>query len=448
MVGRAVVLGSSVAGSLAAGVLSTFFDEVVIVERDELDGSPRRRGVPQSQQLHGLLDRGLEEMERIFPGLTAELVADGALQGDTGVDCHWYVDGIRKPAAPLGQTGVACTRPFLEQHLRRRAVAAPGVRLLQGVHVDGLRFGGSRATGVQLRPGEAPAGEELLDADVVVDCSGRSSQIATWLSEAGFSPPAEEKMQIDLGYATRYFRREPGATLDGATSLLSLASPKAIAAGWLRGGGVFAVEGDRWMMMLGGYADQRPTGDPEDFLLAAKQDPAPPLGEVVTSCEALSDPITFRYPASIRRDFDRCERLAENLYVAGDAVSSFNPVYGQGMTCAALHAAALRDHFEADDGRSTGTRRYFQAVAKISAAAWSTSAIEDLRLPHAQGRRPRGLKLQHWVGELLTESTRRDAELHRQFLEVVNLRAEPTSLMTPRNVARMISARRRPLPTA
>lgn len=445
--GRAVVLGASVAGSLAAGVLSEFFDEVVVVERDDLEGaSPGRRGVPQSQQLHGLLDRGLEEMERVYPGLTRELVDDGALSGDVGFDCHWYVDGIRKPLAPVGRPGVICTRPFLEGHLRRRALASPGVRLLAGVHVEGVRFDGDRAAGVVLSASEAPTGEPELAADLVVDCSGRSSRVTVWLAEAGFPPVPEEKMHVDLGYATRYFRREPGETLDGAKAVLGLSSPAAIRRGGLRGGGVFAVEADRWMVMIGGYADERPSSDPGEFLVRAKEDLVKPIRDVAGDREPLTDPIAFRFPASIRRHFHRCERLPRGLYVAGDAVASFNPIYGQGMTCAAVHAAALRDHLREARGEPSDPRAYFHDVAKMVDAAWDVSATEDLRMPHVQGRRPRGLKAKHWVGELVTEATRRDAELHRQFLDVVNLRAAPTSLMTPRNVARMVAARRRPLP--
>lgn len=447
--GRAVVLGGSVAGSLTAGVLSEFFDEVVIVERDELDGvSPGRRGVPQSLQLHGLLDRGLEEMERIYPGLTPELVEGGALSADVGFDCHWYVDGIRKPLAPVGRPAVLCTRPFLERHLRRRALASPGVRLLGGVHVDGLRFAGDRVASVVLAQGEAPFGEPEITADVVIDCTGRSSRVTTWLVEAGFPAVPEEKMHVDQGYATRYFRREPDETLYGAKPALSMFSPTAVRENRLRGGGVFAVEEDRWMLMLGGYADDRPSSDPGEFLMRAKENAAAPMRDVAGDHEPLTDPLVFRFPASVRRDFHRCWRLPEGLYVAGDAVASFNPIYGQGMSCAAVHAAALRDHLREAGGKALGTRAYFDEVAKIAGTAWDVSATEDLRMPHVEGQRPRGLKAKHWVGELVTEATRRDADLHRQFLDVVNLRAAPTSLMTPRNVARMVAARRRPLPAA
>ena len=183
---RGLVLGGSVAGLLAARVLTDHADEVVIVERDDLaGGAATRRGVPQGAHVHGLLARGLEQLEALFPGITQELYDDGAEVADPGVDLHWYVDGRRKPPAAIGQ-GVSCTRPFLEWHLRRRVTALKGVRVVTG-HAEGLTMAAGRVEGVTLSGAEQEG--EHLGADFVVDCTGKSTRIDTWLTAAGYDAP-------------------------------------------------------------------------------------------------------------------------------------------------------------------------------------------------------------------------------------------------------------------
>src|SRR5579885_1837418 len=216
---RALVVGGSVASLLAARVLADHADEVVVVDRDELaDDLAERKGVPQGRHVHGLLSRGLQKMERLFPSITTELTADGGEIADPGIDLDWYVTGARKPPAGIG-TGVACTRPFLETHLRRRLRALPAVGIVHG-RVDRLTATNGRVDGAVLE-GTGAEGERL-GADLVVDCSGRTSHADAWLGALGYDAPPRRAVNVELGYATRLFPRQPEDRLGGGRGVFSI----------------------------------------------------------------------------------------------------------------------------------------------------------------------------------------------------------------------------------
>lgn len=435
---RAVVLGGSIAGLLAARVLRDHAAEVVVVERDDLGGEPAaRRGVPQGRQLHGLLSRGLAEIERLFPGFTAEVVAAGAVVADPGVDLHWYVDGVRKPPAEIGQ-GVACTRPFLEWHVRRRLQAVPGVRIVHA-RAEGLTATAGRVDGVTLS-GDPDGGH--LGADVVVDCTGASTRLGDWLTALGYEPPPQRRVTVDLGYASRLYRRRPTDRLAGAMAVISMTQHVSRA----RGGGAFSVEGDRWLVTVGGYNHDRPTSDPAEFTERVATEPIPALRRLVTEGEPLGDVATYRFPASIRRDFHRMDRLPGGLVAAGDAVARFNPLYGQGMTSAAMHAATLGAYLAAGADVHQPARVYFRDLKRAVDTVWQVSAGEDFRLPHVTGDRPFGLWFGHRVSSLYTRATLRDPAMHGLFLRVLNFQTGPEALLRPDNLARALAASRRPLP--
>ena len=422
---RAVVVGGSLAGLLCAAVLAEHAGEVVVVERDDLPaGSGSRRGVPQGRHLHGLLSRGLREIEARFPGITEELLAEGAIAGDPGIDLHWYIDGRRKPGAPVGE-GVVCSRPFLEWHLRRRLAALSNVEI-RHARVEGLTATGTRVDGVILASGPSITG------DLVVDCSGNVTRIDSWLVDLGHTAPPQRRVDIDLGYATRIFRREPGELLDGAVALLSMT----LDIGRARGGGAFAIEGDRWVVTIAGYAADKPTSDPDEFTERVASEPVPALRRLVTEGTPLSDVATYRYSASVRRDFDRMASLPGGLVAAGDAVARFNPIYGQGMTSAALHAATLHHYLASGADPHQPARRYFAELRKVVDAVWQVAATEDFRLPHVTGDRPLLLGLMHRISGMYARATLRDPELHRQFLLVVNFEQGPEVLLRPDNLLR------------
>lgn len=437
---RALVLGGSVAGLLAARVVSDHASEVVIVERDELaEGPAARRGVPQGDQVHGLLARGLEQIESLFPGITKEMLDDGAEAADPGVDLRWYVNGRRKPPSPIGE-GVACTRPFLEWHLRRRLLALAGVRVVRG-RAQGLTMSAGRIDGVALSGKDGTEGEHL-GGDLVVDCTGRSTRIEEWLRAIGYDPPPRRTVNVDLGYASRLYPRGPDDRLGDARAIISITEVLERP----RGAAVFPVEGGRWLVTVGGYHHDRPTSSPADFAARLEEDPCVPLRQFAHRDDAVSDVTPFRYPSSVRRDFDRCRRLPGGLVAAGDSVASFNPIYGQGMTSAALHAATLGAYLASGSPPHEPAIRYFRKLRPVINSVWTLSTSADFRLPHVTGDRPPGLWATHRINDLYTKATLRDADLHGLFLRVLNLQARPETMARPDNLARALLASRRPAP--
>jgi 2-polyprenyl-6-methoxyphenol hydroxylase-like FAD-dependent oxidoreductase len=436
---RAVVLGGSVAGLLAARVVSDHASEVVIVERDDLVGGPAmRRGVPQGAHVHGLLSRGLEQIEALFPGITREMFEDGAEVADPGIDLSWYVDGQPKPPAGIGQ-GVSCTRPFLEWHLRRRVTGLQGVRVVHG-RAEGLTAVAGRVDGVTLSGAEGEG--EHVGADLVVDCTGKSTRIDAWLDAMGYDVPPQRKVNVGLGYATRFYARAPEERLAGARAIISITDDVNRA----RGAVAFPVEGGRWLVTVGGYDQDRPSSDPVDYAARLEADPCVALRQFADRDDVVSDVATYRYPASVRRDFHRCRRLPGGLVVLGDSVASFNPIYGQGMTSATLHAAALGDYLGSGASPHGPAERYFRKLRPLVNSVWTLSTSADFRLSHVTGDRPRGLWVTHRVNDLYTKATLRDAALHGLFLRVLNLQQRPETMARPDNLVRAYLAARRSLP--
>lgn len=424
---QAVVVGASLAGCMCARALADRAEDVVLVERDRgVLERGARRGVPQGQHLHALWWTGLGAMEEMFPGLSQSLVEGGAVPGDPGFDFGWWWQGRRRAPVRLGKRALAMSRPFLETTVRRRTLELPNVRLRFGA-ARGLTATGGRVDGVLVGGLEDEPDEkgERLPADLVVDCSGRGSQLPAWLAELGYEAPTRREVSMDIGYARRSFRRPPGTKLsDGTTGLASLPT----ADQGFRAVFVFSIEGDSWLVGVAGYGADKPTTDEADFLERCRCHDVSPLAELLEMAEPTSEVVPYRMPNSTRRDYAAMKRLPLGLLAAGDAIASFNPIYGQGMTCAAFHAQALRSYLASPESSTAG---YFQAVKKVADAAWVLSVTEDFRLPTTRGERPKGTGLSHRIGDWYAPAMLVKPALHERFLKVAAMEAPPSSLLAP-----------------
>ncbi len=423
--GRAVVIGGSMGGLLAARALSGYFQHVTVLERDsfpEPDGP--RKGVPQGRHAHGLLARGREALEDLFPGLTSELMARGALLGDLTGECAWHMGGDYLDQSPSGLIGLLVSRPLLEGAVRRRVLALPRARVVERCSVVGLRAGLGRMDGVCLASGET------LDADLIVDASGRGSRGGGWLAAAGFEPPVEEKVEIGLGYTTRVYRRRP-AHAGGKRAILLSASPPT----W-RTAAALAQEGDSWIVSLGGYLGDQAPLDERGFLEFARSLPVREIHEILASAEPLSDFAQFRYPANLRRRYERLPRFPEGYLAFGDALCSFDPVYGQGMTVAALEAIALRQCLS--HGRGRLAQRFFRRASRLVDTPWQIAVGADLRHPAVEGARTAMVRFLNWYIGKLHLAARRDPVLTKAFLEVANLMKPPASILRPAMAVRVL----------
>ncbi len=437
---HAVVLGASMAGLLTARVLSEHFDRVSVVERDVLppEGA-HRRGVPQGRHVHALLPRGGVLLEELFPGLVAELAGAGAPLLEDLSQMHFEVLGHRlsRARSPLRPVGVQASRPVLEAAVRRRVCDRANVEVLDGRDVLGLVATPQRerVCGVRVQRRDVRGGEEVLGADLVVDATGRGGRTPAALAEWGYGRPVEETVQVDITYTSVPVRLRPGS-LDAS---LFLIGPRP---GRLTSMGLFAHGDGAWLLTVMGYGAAAPAPD-LDSMLDRVAEMAPP--EVVTAlhrAEALDDVRVHRYPASRRRRYERLRRFPRGLLVVGDALCSFNPVYGQGMTVAAEEAVALGDALAAGADR-TLARRYFRSAARHVDVAWRLSVGSDLALPEIPGRRSLEVRaVNHYLARVLATAAR-DPEVATRLLRVIGFVDPPTALLAPRVAARVLRGPRR-----
>ena len=434
---RAVVLGASIAGLLAARVLADAYARVTVVDRDELpEASTHRRGVPHGRHIHGLLARGQQALEELLPGLTAELIAKGVPAGDMLADTRLFLSGHRLRQAHAGLVVLCASRPVLEGHVRARVRAIPNVRLLDRCDILGLAASrdGRRVTGARVLRRADNSAEQVLGADLVVDATGRGARTPIWLEELGYPRPREEQVRIGLGYATRTYRLPPDA-LGGDLAVVQAATPE-----HPRTGGLQLLEGGRWMLTLGGILGDHPPTDPDGFLAFARSLRFPDIHETVRDAEPLDEPVAFRFPASGRRHYERLHRFPDGLVVVGDAVASFNPVYGQGMSVAALEALTLRHHLE--DGTRPHPRRFFTDLARVVDVPWEIAAGGDLVFPDVKGRRTRKGRLLNAYIARLHAAAAGDADLADAFVRVAGLVAPPQTLLHPRVAVRVLHPHR------
>ena len=418
---HAIVIGASMGGLLAARALANHFQSVTVLERDAFPAvDVARKGVPQGRHAHGLLARGRDVIESFFPGWTKEVVAAGGLCGDIANDVHWIGHGVRLKAGPSDLSGLLASRPVLEGHVRRRLAALPGVKLIERADVQGLLNEGDRVRGVRV---ERYGIVEDMVADLVVDATGRGSPSPTWLTQLGFEAAAEERIEIGAGYTTRVYRRKP-ADIGGKLAVVIAGS----APTW-RNGVILAQSEDRWIVSIGGYLGDHAPTDEQMFAAYAASMTAPEIHQVVTTAEPLSDFLTYRFPASQRRRYERLARFPHGLLTFGDAICSFNPVYGQGMTVAAQEAAALDACLE--QGLDNLAPRFFKAAAAVADVPWDIAVGNDLRHPAVQGPRPALVRFINWYIGKLHMAAQHDEQLSNAFLRVANLVAPPPALLKP-----------------
>ncbi|MGH3661443.1 MAG: FAD-dependent oxidoreductase [Micromonosporaceae bacterium] len=431
---RAIVLGAGMAGLLAARVLADQYRDVLVIDRDRVSGvTEARRSVPHGRHAHALLARGQQIFEELFPGLHAELAAAGVLSGDLSSNLRWYFNGRRLQPARTGLTSVSAIRPVLEAHVRARVCALPNVRLMEQQVIRGLRAtpDSRQITGVRVLAAGADSGpEQTLDADLVVDATGRGSRTPAWLEELGYARPHEEKVKVDLAYTTAHFklRDDPYGDDLSINPVASLANPR---------GAFFPKLGDGVSMLsLTGILGDHAPRDRDGFLAFARTLSAPEIYQSIRDAEPLDDPVVFRFPASVRRRYERLRRFPERLLAIGDAVCSFNPVYGQGMTVAAIEAVALREHLRQEGRPRPG--EFFRALSKVIDSPWDISAGGDLNFPGVEGPRSLKTRLGNAYMARLHAAAAHDASITAAFFRVAGLVDPPQALMRPELVFRVL----------
>jgi 2-polyprenyl-6-methoxyphenol hydroxylase-like FAD-dependent oxidoreductase len=412
---KALIIGGGIAGLLAARVLSEHFDDVLIIERDSLPEKPgTRSGTPQSFHLHQVLPRGEMILESFFPGFSEDIQRLGAFQRE-----HAQVQMINPYGSiPFPNVGdgkvVTYSRALLEWALRQRVQALPHVRFLYHQEVIGLvtTTDGTTVTGVHVRERGQLEQQTQLTADLVIEASGRSSKLSQWLSDLGYQLPESERVSGAIGYSTRYYKIPPHKK-DVAVILVE-SDP---ITGNSTGGVLKAIENDTWVVCLTSIAGEYPPTDARGFDESLTSLISPALAEILQEAEPLTEPRGYRLPECVRHHYEQMEQWPTGLLVLGDAFCHFDPIYGQGMTIAAIEAETLATSLREQQGqRDPGFERcILQQLQDAIYPAWWRNAIEDLRWPgvtHSGAEPLKGVPLLHKYFDLcLKQSTRQLVKL-------------------------------------
>lgn len=443
---HAVVIGASIAGLTAARVLSEHFTRVTVIERDLLPETVAfRRGVPQAHHAHVLLLKGLQVLEEFFPGLSAELIKAGAVNANMGSDLAFYLKGgWRAPAYSSSVTVLGCSRPLLEGTLYRRLATHPQIEFMQNQEVMGLCTDDNkqRVTGVQIRTrGERNAAPSVVNADLVVDASGRHSHAPEWLAALGLPVPHESTINAHAGYASRVYRR-PRDFADSWRALYIMPE----APHQRRGAVALPMEGDRWHVTLVGMDGDYPPTDDQGFLAFARSLPSSRLVEALLQAEPLSEPLGYRNAENRLRHYDKLPRYLDGFLLSGDSVYALNPVYGQGMTVAAMSAQVLdrclRQHAH-KDGTQKNLSAFFQMeLSKVIASPWQMATGQDRRWAgtEGEGELDNMTKLIQGYFDRVQETMVHDPQVAEAFFGVMQMVSSPGGLFHPRIMLRVLAA--------
>ena len=388
--GTAVVVGGSIGGSFAARVLADHFERVVVFDKDELpDGARPRKGAPQGVHFHALLARGRQIAQELFPGFDDDLVAAGASQF-TVSDGLVYEPWGWAPPVKRDLLQIGASRLLVESVVRRRVRDIPEVEVRTGCAVDEVlaTADGATVTGVRVRPTVGGTYDEY--AELVLDASGRTSHIEAWLATLGYGAADTTRVNAHWGYASRYLKIPDGVAPPAIGGFPI--GPASDGPPSTRGGFLLQQEDGRWLVTLMGCAKDFPPGEKAAYLSFADSLAFPHIGEALREATPLSDIEVWRNTTNRLRRFDRLPRWPDGLVSMADAVCSFNPIYGQGMSIAALEAVDLRtelEHQRATQGDLTGLAARFQRrIADTISQAWHAACRSDYAVPGVEGGGP------------------------------------------------------------
>jgi len=424
---RAVVVGGSMAGLLAGRVLADAYETVVVLDRDPLpDERVARRGVPQSTHAHAMLEAGRATLESLFPGYCEDVLDAGGVVVDMGSDFTQYDYGGEIADTHSELPMYCASRPLFEQLVRRRVRDDDRIDLRGDSHVTGyLTDDAENVDGVSYT---ADGADRELAADLVVDATGRTSRTPKWLDAHGYESPATEEVSVDLAYTTAVVERPPG---DDRVITVSPAAPDP------RGGTAVPAEGGRWIVTLFGLHGEHAPTDTDGFEAYADSLAGPEIGQLLHDHEYASDEIQkYPFPASRRRRYERLDEFPEGLLVTGDAGASFNPIYGQGMSVAALDAMQLHETL------ATGERRalapdFFEGAATAIDTAWQMATGADFEFTETEGPKPTGTDLLNRYTGAVMQTAHSDPVVAEQFYHVMRMEEPPTTLLRPRVAARV-----------
>lgn len=414
---HAAVVGTGIAGLLAARVLSDFFERVTVLEKDTAPSGPGfRRYTPQGRHFHGLIPGGMRVIQELLPGVADDLRRAGSLLPESHQIYYYRPEGksyrqTRYVPEPPNDNGERLmyvqTRGLLEYTIRSHVEALPNVIVRYQAGAQDVVAREGRLTGVTL----SAEPRDCIETELIVDASGRTSKTLQWLHQLGFERPDEEVIHCDFAYTTVFMRpKDPSSFSD--VCFLVLPDPKAQHAS--RGGGLMRIEGGLWMVAAGGRYGDFPPQDLEGFTSFLATLPHPQLHQLVRGAELVGEPSHLRFPKGVRRRFDKLQAFPDGLVPIGDAIAHYNPAYGQGMAAACRQAKALQSALRsaAKTRRLSGFwQHYLPEAFQETRAPWLFAALADFQDSRCSGDFPmEDLHLTRGLQYLAAEAARGDGD--------------------------------------
>jgi 2-polyprenyl-6-methoxyphenol hydroxylase-like FAD-dependent oxidoreductase len=436
---QAVIIGAGIGGLTAAGALAPLFDQVVMLERDTLPAEPAyRAGTPQARHLHALLFSGQRALSELFPGFEQDLAQAGAVPLRAGLDVRVERPGYDPfPQRDLGWTSYAVSRPTIERTVRRRVESLANATLHQRCRVQEVLVSARGETVTGVRYENDSGATQTIAADIVVDASGRGAPTLDLLKSIGLPEPEETTIGIDLRYATCIFDIPEDAPTDWKGVMTLGQAPQNG-----RGGLMLPLEGNRWMVTLGGLHGDAPSGDADEFLTFAGKLRTPTIYNALRRAKRLDGVARYHFTGSVRRHFEKSRAFPRGLLPIADAICRFNPVYGQGMSVAAQEACLLRRILEAsrneDDPIAAMAPSFFADVQPLIETPWSVAML-DFAFPDTSGKRPADFETTLKFGAALIRLAAEDPAVHKLTAEVQNLLKPRSVYLEPALMQRVIA---------
>ncbi|GLV64235.1 glutamate synthase [Bacillus mycoides] len=429
MFNKAIVIGGSMAGKFAAKALSTSFKEVIILEVGEKwDGKASRKRVPQSNHPHVLLKGGEKAIEELFPTITNELIEAGSIINNFTRDLKWHQFGLWKQPF-IGEVHmIQQSRSLLEWHIQKRIDQISNITIKYETLVKGLLVDGklNKVCGVKVKYLEACMQEEVY-ADIVIDASGFGSKSIEWLREYEIEVK-EEKVRIDLFYATKMFKLKENEELDCCNMLMSPSFPENP-----YGVLIQTIEDNRYFVTFSGYANEKAPQTDDEFYDFAENLSIPNVTKFLNEAEGITDIKTYKIPYQVRRRFDLVSNVPEGLLVVGDAQCRFDPVFGQGVSVAAMESHQLQLLLQ---GRKqldkTFTQQFYKKAANIIETPWDMTTTEISRHPQLKRELTTKQKFQLWYTKQIYRLSASDSDVYIRLVRVMNLIRSPFHLFHPK----------------
>ncbi|BAY47461.1 hypothetical protein SAMD00079811_50790 [Scytonema sp. HK-05] len=444
---HAIVIGGSMTGLLTSRILLNHFERVTLIERDIYPVKPEfRRGIAQAHQLHQLMVRANIILESLFPGIEQELLNLGAVQIDWPKDVLIVYGSQLVPRFSFNLNTLFLGRPLLDWTIKSRLEAFKGFHILEGHEVTELLYDAlqKRVTGVLLcrsdnrKNDDSPSINSLL-AELVVDTTGRATEAHKWLATIGYTLPKKTVVDASIGYASRLYQPSPEFKFDWKAVQMYPRPP------YLRGGGIYPVGNNLWHVGLIGINGDYPPTDEVGFLEFSKTLPGLEIHEAIKSAKPVSKIHSYRQTQNRLYHYEKLSQMPDGFITLGDAVCAFNPVYGQGITVAALSALTLDDLLQEEKykkGKLTGfSIRFQKKLAKVIAHPWLLATLEDLNWSKTKGIKPQPWfvyrLIQRYTYQLLQKAAR-EPDICQSFAEVMHMLKPTSSLFTPRMFWRVL----------